>query len=423
MTQFSPRQPGARWAALLLLLGLAAPLPTRAQMPTSDEPFALQGPFTWTQQRGQFGAVIQGELKLRVLPAAGTFTCFVQGQGKLAGELKAGPSVTRIDGTVTMAASSCSGTWNRATGALGGTAQLHVKTAGKTDVDIHMQGASQHHSQPIDADSTDALILSGQVVGHAGTGHASYVKGGAFDWRVTGDAGAPPPQDAPPAPAPPQSLLQKLGQALGQPPSAPPPPGTPPKKAHAPATKADVDKLAADKEKMKADLDQALQDQKAHKAFTDSLDESAAKGAVDGLKAALEHGASVLDEALKKNKWDENAPPGTASKVWSTLDKLNKLKDLISDIREVQSTMAGVDKDVKAGAYNENRGRMVKGTAVLGKTIKIVIDKLPIVGSAASEVVDKTFGTVVHLANERAKTGNRWDCCVADQASDCCCGD
>jgi len=112
-----------------------------------------------------------------------------------------------------------------------------------------------------------------------------------------------------------------------------------------------------------------------------------------------------------------------ASRAWATLDKLNKLKELVGDIREVQKTFEGVDKEVQSGGYNANRGNMVKGTAVLGKTLKIVVDKLPVVGSAASEVVDKTFGTVVDLAVKRAKTGNRWDCCAAEPDSDCCFGD
>ena len=94
------------------------------------------------------------------------------------------------------------------------------------------------------------------------------------------------------------------------------------------------------------------------------LDESAAKGAIDGLKAAAEHGAAVLDEALKKNKWDEHAPPGTASKTWSAADKLMKLKEAISDISEVQKTFERVNQEVKNGVYNAERGKIVKGTAV-----------------------------------------------------------
>lgn len=432
MQQASPRRAGWPCRIPLGWLGLVLiwPQTVQAQLPISDEPFALQGNFTWTQKRGQFGAVIPGQLKLRILPGAGTFTCFVQGQGRLEGQLKVGPSVTRIDGSVSMAASSCSGTWNRSTGALAGTAQLHVKTSGKTEVDIRAEGASQHHVQPIDADSTDALILSGHVEANSGNGTARYVKGGAFDWSVAREgsaAGTPPDTPAPPPPPPPQSLSQKLGQALtqalSQPPAVPPPPGTPPKKAHTPATQADLDKLSAEKQRLKAQLDAALQAEQDHKAMADSLDEAASKGAIDGLKAALEHSAAVLDEALKKNKWDENAPPGPASKAWSTLDKLNKLKELVSDVREVSKTFEGVDKEVKNGAYNANRGQMIKGTAVLGKTIKIVVDKLPVVGSSASEVVDKTFGVVVKVATARAKTGTRWDCCTADPESDCCFGD
>lgn len=405
--------------ALAVLLTCAAALPAQAQV-TGDEPIGLQGPFTWTQQRGQFGAVIHGELKLRLLPGAGTFTCFLQGAGELQGQLKAGPSVTRIDGHVTMAAASCSGTINTATGALAGTAQLHVKTTGSTTVDVHMQGANQHHVEPINADSNDALILSGNVNNLTGTGKARYVKGGAFDWTVTRDGSAPTPpvvaDPAPPKPTTPtpQSVTQKLGAALTQ---ALGPAKAPGKQ---PPTQADLDKLAAQKQQLKADLDKALADEKAHKDFVNGLDESAAKGAVDGLKATLEHGAKVLDETLKKNKWDEHAPPGTASKSWSAIDKLMKIKEWFTDVKDVQKTFEDVNKEVKNGGYNATRGNMIKGTAVLGKTIKIVVDKVPIVGSAASEVVDKTFGVVIKLGSDRAKTGTRWDCCNADAMSDCC---
>ena len=405
---------------IAVLLTVLVSLPAAAQS-ANDEPFSLRGPFTWTQKRGQFGAVVQGELKVRILPAAGTFTCFVTGAGRLEGQLKAGPSTTRIDGHVTMAASACSGTWNGATGALGGTAQLHAKTTGKTVVDIRAQGVNQHNEVPLDADSTDALILSGTVKPAGGTGTARYVKGGSFDWTVSLDGAAPAPT-TPPTPEP-QSLTQKLGQALGQVLTQPPPTPPPSTKPRAPASQADVDKLQAQKAQLKAELDKALEAEKAHKEFVNGLDDSAAKGAIDGLKAAAEHGAAVLDEAMKKNKWDAHAPPGTASKGWSAADKLLKLKEAISDIQDVQKTFEGVDKDVKNGAYNAERGRMLKGTAVLGKTLKIVVDKLPVVGSAGSEIVDKTFGVVVKVATERAKTGTRWDCCYADPAGDCCFGD
>ncbi len=407
-----------------LLLLCPAIAPRAHAQGASDEPVSMRGPFTWTQKRGQFGAIVQGDLKIRLLPAAGTFTCFVQGQGKLEGQLKVGPSTTRIDGNVTLAASSCSGTWNAASGAMAGTAQLHVKTIGKTTVDIHTQGVSQHQDEPIDADSSDALILSGTLAPQGGTGNARYVKGGAFAWTVAADGGVAP-TTPPVAPEPqPQSLTQKLGQALGQ--ALSPPPGTPPpvvKKPHGAASQADLDKLTAQKQQYKADLAKALDDEKAHKEFVNGLDESAGKGALDGLKATLEHGAAVLDEALKKNKWDEHAPPGAASKTWSAVDKLMKLKEMVGDIQEVRQTFEGVDKDVKNGVYNANRGQMLKGTAVLGKTLKVVVDKLPIVGSAGSEIVDKTFGTVLKVATARAKLGTRWDCCTADPESDCCFGD
>lgn len=411
-------------AFLVVLQGLAA-RPALAQQP-SDEPRSLHGPFAWTQQRGQFGAVIHGELKLRILPAAGTFTCFVTGQGKLQGRLAVGPSVTRIDGTVSMAASTCSGTWDAATGALTGTAQLRVRTSGKTDVDIQAQGGAQHHSQPIDADVTDALFLSGTVGATSGSGKARYVKGGAFDWTVAAEVATSPPGPPPPPPTQPQPPHQPLPPGLPQPPGQPQPPKVPPdlpKKPKKPATQAEIDQLAAAQHQAQSALNAALQAQAAQQAQAEALDEAAGKGVQEGLKASIEHGAKVLDEALKHNSWDEHAPPGPASKAWNTLDRLNKLKELLADFRAIQKTFAGVDQEVKNGSYGATSGKMIKGTAVLGKTIKIVVDKLPVVGTAGAEIVDQTFGVVVKTATQRAKTGARWECCMDDPTSDCCAGD
>ncbi len=395
-------------------VALALPfLPSAA--PASDEPVALQGPFTWTQQRGAFGAVVQGTLKLRILPAAGTFTCFLTGQGQLKGQQKIGPTSTRIDGNVSMAAGTCSGSYDRVTGKLAGNAKLRVQTRGTTTVHIAAEGAKQEHVQPIQADATDALMLVGTVSGGSAQGTATYSKGGSFHWEATGSAGAvptsvPPPAPPPAATAPPPS-----------PPTAPPPGGLPPRtKGHAPMPQTEIDKLGAKKQADQQKLDQTLAAVTKNQEFVQGLDESAAKGVNEALKNALELAAKLIDQAQKGASGEG---PGAATKTFETLDKLNKVKELISDLREVRDSMAKVDADVKAGKYNENRGNILKGTAVLGKTIKVVVDKVPVVGWAGGEVVDKTFGTVIKVATTRAETGTRWDCCYADPASDCCFGD
>ncbi len=403
---------GVALGLLAVPLAIALPLWPGA---ASDEPLALQGPFTWKQQRGNFGAVVQGTLKLRILRGAGSFTCFLTGAGQLGGQQQIGPTTTRIQGSVSMAAGTCSGTFDPASGKLAGTAQLTVRTKGSTTVHISAQGA-QDQSQPINADSTDALILSGTVSGGSGHGTATYVKGGSFAWDVTADAGSTPPP-APPAPTPPTAATPPAGTPPAASPSGPPAAPPPRTKNQGPMPQADIDKLAAQKQADQKKLDQALADLKKNREFVNRLDEGAAKGVNEALKQSLEAGAKLLDQARKGASGEG---PGAATKTFEVLDKLNKIKELIGDLQEVRAGMAKVDADVKAGKYTENQGRIINGTAVVGKTIKIVVDKVPVVGWAASEVVDGTFGVVIKQATRNAEDGARLECCLADAFADCC---
>lgn len=402
------------WLAALVLLCMAWLLmPRRAggqnpsAAPSSDEPRSYEGPFTWTQKRMGFGATIQGTLKLRVLPAAGTFTCFLSGNGPLSGNLQVGPSNTRMEGQVRMAAGTCSGTWNPKTGELKGVAQLRTTTTGRAIVDTNAGGQKQHHEQPLDASSSDPLTLRGMTDGSTAHGVATYAKGGSFTWTTqqTGGAAASaqPTQPTQPIPPTPPSQPPTQPQLPGKP-SGP----MPPKVAGAKA-KAD---------QAKQTLGQAMAPIKAQAPAPDAFDEAAGKGIDEATKAGVKTGLEIVDASIKKNGWSE--APGPGSKAFDAYDKLNKAKEALTDVDEVRKSIKALEAKVKAGEIRGDHGKILKGTVILGKGLKLVVDKVPVVGWAGAEVVDKTFGVVVKVGSGFAKTTSTWDCCTDDPAADCC---
>ncbi len=414
------------WAALLAaacLLWLLMPKRAGGQSPlpgapaaSSDEPRAYQGPFTWTQKRMGLGATVTGEIKLRILPAAGKFTCFLSGTGPLEGTLVVGPSTTRMNGNVRMAASTCSGTWNPATGEISGSAQLRATTVGTATVDVAAGGHKQHSVQPMDSSSSDALTLRGITEGAQAHGVASYAKGGSFTWTAALAGGvappAPPPAAQPPG-KPPAAGPQPLVGPSGGPSAAAP--------ANPPGSNADHPKTAkakAGQQQAKQALTQALAPVKAQANPADSFDEAAGKGMAEATKSAIQAGLQILDEATKANPHSDAAGPG--SKAFQTADKINKAKEVLSDINEVRQSIQQLEQKVKAGEIRGDHGRMLKGTVILGKGLKLVVDKVPVVGWAGAEVVDKTFGVVVKVGSDFAKKTSTWDCCTADPAADCC---
>lgn len=401
-------------AALVLLCVVWLLMPRRAGgqsatgVPSSDEPRTYEGPFSWTQKRMGFGATIQGNLKLRVLPAAGTFTCFLSGNGPLSGQLQVGPSTTRMQGQVRMAASTCSGTWNPKTGELKGVAQLRTTTTGKAIVDVNAGGQKQHQEQPLDASSSDPLTLRGMTDGSSAHGVATYAKGGSFTWTTdqTGGASASaqpvqPKTDQPPAPA------------------QPPPPTQPQPPTHSTGlVPAKVAGAKAKADQAKQTLGQTMAPIKGQSPAPNAFDEAAGKGIDEATKAGIKTGLEIVDTAIKQNKWSE--APGPGSKAFEAYDKLNKAKEVLNDVNEVRQSIKALEAKVKAGEIRGDHGKMLKGTVILGKGLKLVVEKVPVVGWAGAEVVDKTFGVVVKVGSGFAKTTNTWDCCTHDPAADCC---
>lgn len=364
-----------------------------------------------------FGSTVTGELKLRVLPAAGRFTCFLSGDGPLSGTLVAGPSTTTMQGKVKVAASTCAGTWNPATGELVGTAQLRAITQGTATVDVNAGGHKQHQLQPLDGSSTDALTLRGMTEGGAAHGVATYAKGGSFTWTVALSSGSPPTVPPPPPAAAGSQPPAKASQPL-LPPSSLPPVGQPPGPVGANPDHPKTAKAKAKQDQAKQALTAVLAPVKSQTTPPDSFDEAAAKGMGEATKAAVQAGLQILDEATKGNPFSD--APGPGSKAFDAADKINKAKEVIQDINEVRESIRKLEQKVKAGEVRGDHGRMLKGTVILGKGLKLVVDKVPIVGWAGAEVVDKTFGVVVKVGSEFAKTTSTWDCCTQDPAADCC---
>lgn len=123
-------------------------------------------------------------------------------------------------------------------------------------------------------------------------------------------------------------------------------------------------------------------------------------------------------QVAQQLSWSE--APGPGSKAFDAYDKLNKAKEVLGDVDEVRTSIKALEAKVKAGEIRGDHGRMLKGTVILGKGLKLVVDKVPVVGWAGAEVVDKTFGVVVKVGSDFAKTTSTWDCCTNDPAADCC---
>lgn len=189
--------------------------------------------------------------------------------------------------------------------------------------------------------------------------------------------------------------------------------------------------------------DATLRDAKDRKAFNKALDKDANQLGDDVQGKLDEAKQAVVDKVSDKGWQWAKSKSGTLKKAERTLDRLkqsklgkaagaagqvaNKVKEtydkakaVVDEIKQVKESIDRVNRKVKSGQISKDRGKVLKGGTILGKTLSKVLGWLPVFGKTASKVTDKTFGAAMRAGEKIATHYTKTDCCINDPLADCC---
>lgn len=109
-----------------------------------------------------------------------------------------------------------------------------------------------------------------------------------------------------------------------------------------------------------------------------------------------------------------------APKVTGTIGKTKEIYDYGADVLDAKSSIDAVNDKIASGKIDSNKGKLIKVGYGLGKGVKWVVSKIPIVGDPASTVADESIKAGMKFGEKLAEHTTKTDKCIEDPLSDDC---
>ncbi|MEM3372617.1 MAG: hypothetical protein QXF76_00165 [Candidatus Anstonellales archaeon] len=97
-----------------------------------------------------------------------------------------------------------------------------------------------------------------------------------------------------------------------------------------------------------------------------------------------------------------------------------EIYDYGKDTLEAKEAIDKVNKKISENKISENRGNLLKVGYGLGKAVKWVASKVPIIGDTAGTVADESFKTSMKFGEKLAEHATKTDKCIEDPLADDC---
>lgn len=174
-------------ALSLVLLAVPAQRTDITALAQSAGSGTFSGPWTTHMSKDGLTGTGSGTITFHVNADAGTFTCTYSGTLKASGSMDSPQGRVRVSGTGWAKHSSCSGSYNAASGRLsgagtgssGGTFTMTITT---TDED----GEPQEQSQSQTDSAVDSITIAGTIRDSGGSGTITDEDGEVISWQVSG---------------------------------------------------------------------------------------------------------------------------------------------------------------------------------------------------------------------------------------------
>ena len=109
-----------------------------------------------------------------------------------------------------------------------------------------------------------------------------------------------------------------------------------------------------------------------------------------------------------------------ASKASGYLDTAGKATEVYKDVNEASEAFDRVNDKINSNKITQEQGRLLKVGYALGKAVKWVCKKIPVVGDAAGDVADGAFRAGMKTGEKIAEHTTKTNKCIDDPLSDDC---
>lgn len=100
--------------------------------------------------------------------------------------------------------------------------------------------------------------------------------------------------------------------------------------------------------------------------------------------------------------------------------KGKEITDYGKDVLDAKGSFDKVNNDIKKGKYTKSRGKLLKVGYGLGKGVKWIASKVPIVGDTAGTIADESFKATMGFGKKLANRATKQDKCIDDPLADEC---
>jgi hypothetical protein len=121
-------------------------------------------------------------------------------------------------------------------------------------------------------------------------------------------------------------------------------------------------------------------------------------------------GAQKGSDALGDNAPDSMKKVGKGKEIY----------DYGQDVIDAKSSFDNVNKEVEKKTVSKGRGKLLKVGYGLGKGVKWIASKVPIIGDTAGTIADESFKATMGFGKKLAKRATKQDKCIDDPLADEC---